>query len=50
MVKIVSQFAWSMIAIDGTKVFCRILGMMHMTRKIASEEQEESMADIDHLH
>ena len=33
--------------IDGTKVFCRILGVMHMTRKIASEEQDESMADIE---
>ena len=33
--------------IDGTKVFCRISGMMHMTRKIASEEQDESMADIE---
>ena len=34
--------------IDGTKVFCRILGMMHnMTRKIASEEQDKSMADIE---
>ena len=30
--------------IDGT---CRIFGMMHMTRKIASEEQDESMADIE---
>ena len=47
MVKIVSQFAWSLIVIDGTKVFCRILGMMHMTRKIASEEQDESVADIE---
>ena len=37
MVKIVSQFAWSLIVIDGTKVFCCILGMMHMTRKIACE-------------
>ena len=27
------------IPIDRTKDFCRILGMMHMTRKIASEEQ-----------
>ena len=27
--------------------FCRILGMMHMTRKISSEEQDESMADIE---
>ena len=25
----------------------RILGLMHMTRKIASEEQDESMADIE---
>ena len=33
--------------IDGTKKFCRILGMMHMTSKIASEEQDESMADIE---
>ena len=47
MVKIVSQFAWSLIVIDGTKLFCRILGMMHMTRKIASEEQDESKADIE---
>ena len=47
MVKVVSQFAWSLIVIDGTKVFCRILRMMHMTRKIASEEQDESMADIE---
>ena len=47
MVKIVSQFAWSLIVIDRMKVFCRILGMMHMTRKIASEEQDESMADIE---
>ena len=47
MVKIVSQFAQSLIVIDGTKVFCLILGMMHMTRKIASEEQDESMADIE---
>ena len=31
---------------DGN-FFCRILGMMHMTRKIASEEQDESMADIE---
>ena len=45
MVKIVSHFAWSLIAIDGTKVF--LLGMMHMTRKIASEEQDKSMADIE---
>ena len=45
--KIVSLFAWSLIVIDGTKVFCRILWMMHMTRKIASEEQDESMADIE---
>ena len=36
-----------LIVIDGDKVFCRILGMMHMTRKIASEEQDESMADIE---
>ena len=43
---IVSQFAWSLIVIDRMKVFCRILGMMHMTRKIASE-QDESMADIE---
>ena len=47
MVKIVSQFAWSVIVIDGTKVFCHISGMMHMTRKIASEEQDESMAVIE---
>ena len=47
MVEIVSMFAWSLIVIDGTKVFCRILGMMHMTRKIASEEQDKSMADIE---
>ena len=47
MVEIVSQFAWSLIDIDGTKVFCRILRMIHMTRKIASEEQDESMADIE---
>ena len=47
MVKIVSQFAWSLIVIDGTKVFCLILGMIHMTRKIASEEQDESMTDIE---
>ena len=47
MVKIVSLFAWSLIVIDGTKVFCHILGMMHMARKIASEEQDESMADIE---
>ena len=47
MVKIVSQFVWSLIVIDGTKVICRILGMMHMTRKIASEEQDESMANIE---
>ena len=33
--------------IDGTKLFCRILGMIHMTRKIASTEQDESMADIE---
>ena len=33
--------------IDGTKKSCRILGMMHMTRKITSEEQDESMADIE---
>ena len=46
MVKIVSQLAWSLIVIDGTKVFCHILGMMHMTRKIASEEQDNSMATI----
>ena len=26
--------------VDGTKDFCRILGMMHMTRRIASEEQD----------
>ena len=45
----VSQFAWRLIVIDGTKVFCRILGVMHMTRKIASEEQDESMADIEPL-
>ena len=31
--------------IDGTKVFCRILAMMHM--KVASAEQGESMADIE---
>ena len=48
MVKIVTQFALRLIVIDGTKVFCRILRMMHMTRKIASEEQDESMADIKH--
>ena len=36
-----------LIVIDGAKVFCRILGVMHMTRKIASEEQDESMADIE---
>ena len=47
MVTIVSQFAWSLIVIDGTKVFCLILGMMHMTRKIASEEQDESMTDVE---
>ena len=47
MVKIISQFAWNLIVIDGTKVFCHILGMMHMTRKIASEKQDESMADIE---
>ena len=47
MVKIVSQFAWSLIVRDGTKVFCRILGVMHMTRTIASEVQDESMADIE---
>ena len=46
MVKIVSQFSWSL---DGMKTICRILGMMHMTRKIASEEQDESMADIEPL-
>ena len=46
MVKIVSQFAWSLIVINGMKVFCRILGVMHMTRKMASEEQNESMVDI----
>ena len=40
MVKIVSLFAWSLIVIDGTKDFCCILGMMHMTRKIASEDQD----------
>ena len=27
--------------------FCHILGLMHMTRKIASEEQDESMAEIE---
>ena len=27
--------------------FYRILGMMHMTRKIASEEQDKSMTDIE---
>ena len=32
---------------DGTKVFCHIFGIMHMTWKIASEEQDESMADIE---
>ena len=47
MVKIVTQFAWNLIVIDGMKVFCHILGIMHMTRKIASEEQDESMADIE---
>ena len=47
MVKIVSQFAWSLIVIVGTKVLCHYSGMMHMTRKIASEEQDESMADIE---
>ena len=47
MVKMVSQLAWSLIVIDGTKVFCRILGMMHMIRKIASEEQDNSMADYE---
>ena len=48
--KLLSQFAWSLIVIDGTKGFCRILGMMHMTRKIASEEQDESTADIEPHH
>ena len=47
MTKMVSHFVWSLIMIEWTKVFCRILGMMHMTWKIASEEQEESMADIE---
>ena len=32
--------------VDGTEKNCHILGMMHMTRKIASEEQDKSMADI----
>ena len=47
MVKIVFLFAWSLIVTDVTKVFCRILGVMHMTRKIASEQQDKSMADIE---
>ena len=33
--------------LDGTKVFCRILGMLNITRKKGSEEQDESMADIE---
>ena len=46
MVKIVSQFAWSLIAIVGMKVFCHILGMMHMTRKITSEDESMSALKI----
>ena len=32
---------------DSDRWDCHILWMMHMTRKIASEEQDESMADIE---
>ena len=31
----------SLIVIYGMKVFCRILGLIHMTRKIGNEEQNE---------
>ena len=33
--------------IDVTKVYCCILGMMHNDQEDISEEQDESMADIE---